>query len=454
MGLTPMPRQGRRTQSVCPVCLGRVDAEYLTRGDEIWLQKACPTHGFFEALVWAGADSFFAWSPETSPAADLPPQTLPAAGFAGCPYECGLCENHRQTSCCVLLELTARCNLACPVCFASAGKDPPVFPDPDLTTIAGWYDRLMETGGPFNIQLSGGEPSLRGDLPEIIRLGRQRGFRFFQLNTNGLRLGEEPGYAQELQRAGLCTVFLQFDSLRSAPSITLRGRPLLSAKQKAIENCGQAGLGVVLVPTLKPGCNDSELWDILEYAAAQSPVVRGVHFQPISYFGRHGGPPAPQAHLTLPGVLAALEHQSRGRVKSAHFLPGGTEHPLCSFHADYDISGGQWLPLHNTGCTSCAGPLPRPSSRRARLAVAQKWSATPQPEAAGKGSHDSLDSFLSCRSRHTLAVSGMLFQDAWTLDLERLQHCHIHVVSRAGSLVPFCAYNLSAQDGHTLYRNR
>lgn len=55
---------------------------------------------------------------------------------------------------------------------------------------------------------------MRDDLPEIVRLGRERGFSFFQLNTNGLRLASEPDYAAALREAGVSCVFLQFDGLR------------------------------------------------------------------------------------------------------------------------------------------------------------------------------------------------------------------------------------------------
>ena len=66
----------------------------------------------------------------------------------------------------------------------------------------------MDHGGPFNIQLSGGEPTMREDLPEIIHMGREKGFTFFQLNTNGIRLAQEAGYARKLKKAGLNTGFL------------------------------------------------------------------------------------------------------------------------------------------------------------------------------------------------------------------------------------------------------
>jgi hypothetical protein len=46
----------------------------------------------------------------------------------------------------------------------------------------------------------------------------------------------------------------------------------------------------------------------------------------------------------------------------------------------------------------------------------------------------------------------MAFQDAWTLDLDRLRQCHIHVVAPDRRVIPFCAYNLTSRDGRALYR--
>ena len=93
----------------------------------------------------------------------------------------------------------------------------------------------MSRGGPFNIQLSGGEPTVRDDLDAIISLGREKGFSFFQLNTNGLRLANEPGYAEHLAKAGLSTVFLQFDGLEDDIYITLRGAKLAPAPSLPLE---------------------------------------------------------------------------------------------------------------------------------------------------------------------------------------------------------------------------
>ena len=115
----------------------------------------------------------------------------------GCPYDCGLCPDHRQQPCCVLLEVTQRCDLGCPFCFANAGGS--TEDDPDLPTISFWFQKLITAGGPFNIQLSGGEPCLREDLPKIIALGKSLGFTFFQVNTNGLRLATDVDFLKKLK---------------------------------------------------------------------------------------------------------------------------------------------------------------------------------------------------------------------------------------------------------------
>lgn len=442
------------TQSVCPICLRRIDAQYVAAGDSVFLKKNCPDHGDFEIPLWEGVSHFHAWRNQQHPAQS--PVNPRRKAEQGCPYDCGLCENHLQASCCVLLEVTDRCNLHCPVCFASSGKGNK--PDPSLETIERWYDGLLEQGGPFNIQLSGGEPTLREDLPEIIRLGRKKGFSFFQLNTNGLRLADEVDYPLDLAAAGLNTVFLQFDSLNAEACAALRGRDLGADKRLAIEHCALAGLGVVLVPTVRRGINDRELGVILDFAAEHLSVVRGVHFQPMSFFGRYQGDPLAD-RLTLPALLKEIEEQTQGRLKVSDFLPGGAEHPLCSFHAQYRIRNGQWELIQSAGNSGagCCG-TGSATSDAARRTLARQWSAVPALPQQDYGKDyklDSLNAFFEQfqrQERETLAVSGMAFQDAWNLDLTRLSRCYINVVDPEGALIPFCAYNLTSREGKTLYR--
>lgn len=65
---------------------------------------------------------------------------------------------------------------------------------------------------------------------------------------------------------------------------------------------------------------------------------------------------------------------------------------------------------------------------------------------------DALDEFLIRIHNETFAVSGMIFQDAWNLDLDRLKRCYICEVDPDHGMVPFCAYNLTNLKGTYLYR--
>ena len=436
----------RKTRSVCPSCLKVLDAVLVYRDGAVRLCKTCEEHGSFEIPVWEGSvESWRAWDQGNNKKDDI---SGASEVDQGCPRDCGLCAAHKRSGCCVLLELTQRCNLRCPVCFASSGEQSGM-PDPPLSAIESQMDWLMAHGGPYNLQLSGGEPTMRDDLPEIIRSGLQKGFTFFQLNTNGIRLARERGYAESLKSAGLNTVFLQFDGLRDEINIALRGRPLLKEKLQAIRRCGQAGLGVVLVPTVVPGVNDQELGNILRFAEKQMPTVRGVHFQPISYFGRCSLP-GENRRITIPALLWEIEKQTAGRMKASDFSGGSAENPYCTIHASYMRIGGSLKPLRKRAASACCT-----TSKDSRENVARQWSGPrlKVKSASGKSAEiPSFDQFLAEAHNSTLAVSGMLFQDAWTLDLDRLQRCYVCESDPRYGMVPFCAYNLTSELGQRLYR--
>jgi len=449
------------TLSLCPVCLQRIPARRAARGENVFLEKQCPVHGPFQASIWKGAPEMSDWH---RPKIATQPAAVGHGVERGCPFDCGLCPDHRQRSCTVILEVTQRCNLGCRVCYADSRE---TGNDPSAATIAGWFERLRRTGQGCNVQLSGGEPTLRDDLPDLVALGRQAGLAFIQINTNGLRLARQPDYAQALKAAGAASIFLQFDGVDDTIYRALRGRALWEEKKAAVAACAGAGLGVVLVPTLVPGVNAHAVGAILDMALAWYPTVRGVHFQPVSYFGRHPGPPADAQRLTLPELMRAIESQTGGSFKADHFRPPGCEHALCSFHAQYLLSAdGRPRPLHPLPMT----PLERAPIRaeegaaRAIGAVARQW-AGPAPRASAAGCcvgsvantgsprPMALDDFLEAAQSRAFSVSAMAFQDVWNLDLERVQGCCIHVMAPDGRLIPFCLYNLTAADGRALYRS-
>lgn len=447
------------TESICPECFKVLPAKKIQEGSRVYLQKKCPQHGTFRVLIWEGLPSYTSWGRSKIP---LTPQISSTEVKNGCPFDCGLCPQHRQETCCVLLEVTKGCNLQCPICFATAEKGN--CSDPDLTEIEKWYQNLR-TLGISNIQLSGGEPTIRDDLPVIIGKAREKGFSYIQLNTNGLRLGREPHFVKQLKDVGLSSVFLQFDGTNNDIYQKIRGTALLEIKKAAIDNCAQEGIGVVLVPTLVPGINLENIGEIINFALDRLPAVRGVHFQPISYFGRYPQVP-PENRITIPQILQALERQTGGKIKVENFLPPDAENSYCSFQGNFILNeDGHLKPwISPQRGKSCCGPVKAEEGiKKSRAFVARQWSAPADncscPTGDKKYSQErqkiniaSLDRFLQRVQNYTLSVSGMAFQDAWTLDLDRLRDCKVHVFSPDNKLIPFCAYNLTSRNGKSLYR--
>jgi hypothetical protein len=104
-----------------------------------------------------------------------------------------------------------------------AGNPNPTRP---WTIIDRWYESAARAGSGSNIQLSGGEPTVRDDLPDIVSLGRQHGFGFIQINTNGLRLADDPSYAKALKNAD----WIRFFCSSTAP-------PMISTAKSAAGIC-------------------------------------------------------------------------------------------------------------------------------------------------------------------------------------------------------------------------
>lgn len=444
----------RHTHSVCPVCLKQIPAFLEKEGDSVFLRKNCPDHGEFSCLVWEGAPALETWTsnrfPLTGPE-DAPPKT--------CPEECGLCSDHQQKSCTVVVEVTEKCQLKCPVCFANAGS----LYEPDLTFLAELLRGVQQKAPKAILQISGGEPTLREDLFDVVHLASELEFSGIQLNTNGLRLAHDSGYVQKLKQAGLGWVFLQFDGIRETTHLALRGEPLLAVKEQAIRACEEAGIGVVLVPTLVRGVNDDEIGDIVRFGLSRFPVVRGVHFQPISYFGRYPKPPKDEKRLTLPEIMREIVTQTEGIISLSHFKPSQCEHERCSFRAVYLVEGlDRIFPVGNESCCGCRcseeGFMSSIESIRRRwgadISPANSKAQTETLTKEDSQTEDAFGEFIRLYRRGSFSISAMAFQDADNLDLERLRACCIHVAAPDGSLVPFCAWNLTARDGRALHRHR
>jgi 7,8-dihydro-6-hydroxymethylpterin dimethyltransferase len=415
------------TESLCPTCLDKLPAEIAAYESGIYLEKKCASHGTWKTIIWRGTvTSYQDWLNDAGRAGKSHPSGPHRALIGSCPFDCGLCSVHTGESCSAALMVTARCNCNCPICFTNCGNGSE--PDPSLEELERRLSFYLDTSGkPFPLELCGGEPTMRSDLCAVMTVARNMGFSHIQLNTNGILIGEDAGLAKSLKNAGVTVVYLGFDSLDDRAYMVTAGLPLLALKMQALENCARAGLAIVLVPVLIPGINLDQLGPIIETAKKWMPHVKGVHFQPISYFGRYPGAPVNGERLTIPEIFDLLAEATKDEVKQKDFMPPGCEHPLCSFQAFYMLSPKGKL-------QAITKRLPRGkndgAAERARTFVTKSWYPGPMP---------------------TLTVGGMLFQDVWNIDIERLKRCTIHIIAGNEALVPLCSKFLTARDGRRLY---
>jgi uncharacterized radical SAM superfamily Fe-S cluster-containing enzyme len=434
------------SQSLCPVCLKTIIARKIEQNGHVYLEKTCPEHGDFKVLIWRqNAERYLDWAKGSVRGSGAIINYTSAA--KGCPHDCGLCPEHRTRACATVIEVTHNCNLACPVCFAGAEKKPSR--DPGIDVIRQMYQAVLKGVGVCTIQLSGGEPTLRDDLPEIAALGREAGFKHILVNTNGVRIAQDIDYLQRLKDNGAGTIYLQFDGVSDDVYRSIRGQNLFDIKTRAIANCALINIGVVLVPTLIPGINDRQLGDIIKFAKEWMPAVKGVHFQPVSYLGRYPHPPGDSDRITLPDIIAALEMQTGGELKVPNFQPRQVEESHCGFSGVFFLTEEGKLQALSSNteeekshCNSAA-EIPEESTRRF---MAQHWQIDDCCCQTGE-SNDFIDQLL----RYSFTISGMPFQDVWNLDLERLRACCIHVVTPDLRVIPFCAYYLTNAAGQRLY---
>ncbi|MHC1591008.1 MAG: radical SAM protein [Candidatus Helarchaeales archaeon] len=292
------------TISICPECLQQIKATiYEDESDgNIYMKKTCPEHGEFKDII-ASNSYYYLWrkgyhkfSRETVRVPETHFDDGPFSknggkqGLKGCPYDCGICENHKSATCICLIDITNRCNLRCPICFANAAVTGYVV-EPTMEELRSIMEHFRDPDiqplPPVALQISGGEPTVRNDLPEILEMAKELGFVHRMVTTNGLRF-TNIDYLQEIIDAGMNAMYWQFDSATD-PNVYIktRGADLLEKKMKVIENCRELGFkDVVLVPTIARGINEHQVGPILKFATENQDVVSCIVYQPVSLCGR------------------------------------------------------------------------------------------------------------------------------------------------------------------------
>lgn len=439
------------TTSICHICLRRVDAKIVIQNNQVFMLKRCPEHGAIETLISTDAAYYKRTRNYVKPS-EMPLQFNSRSHY-GCPYDCGLCPDHEQHSCLTLIEVTDRCNLTCPTCYAESG--PMHGRHRTLDEIAFMLDRVVANEGqPDVVQLSGGEPTVHPDFFEILDLAKQRPIKHLMVNTNGIRLAKDPAFVERL--AGYMPgfeVYLQFDSFKKEALMSMRGEDLRWVREKALEHLNQHNLSTTLVVTLQKGLNTDEIGSIIEYALKQR-CVRGVTFQPTQVAGRLENFDVATDRYTLTEARQDILDQC------PIFLPDDLVPVPCN--PDALVMGyalkleGQVFPL-----TRWINPDDLLNNGKNTIVYEQdealkdhmvRLFSTGLP---ADTAHSNLNELLCCLPavqapnlsyENLFRIIIMQFMDAYNFDVRAVKKSCVHIVTPEGQMIPFETMNLFYRD--------
>ncbi|MCY2924270.1 MAG: radical SAM protein [Planctomycetota bacterium] len=484
--IQPVTRRLPRTVStLCPECGAIIVGREFVADGRVLIEKTCPEHGYFsdcinsDVLLHAKASW---WTFEEAPGQEFP-QTQ-ASDVAGCPSDCGLCTRHLSSPCLAQIDLTNRCNMRCPICFANAGVTGRVY-EPDFEEVRRQLQVLRDLRPTpcTAIQFTGGEPTIHPDFLRIVSTAAQMGFSHIQIATNGLRMAEGD-FARRCAQAGLHTLYLQFDGVGDEPHRYTRSYPGLWAKKlAAIDAVRAAGMKICLVPTVVKGVNDDQIGEIFRFAVSNIDVISGISFQPVSFTGRI---PPEQRHAqryTLGDLghdLAAASGASALRdmyplsivsplSQILEALTGKPKirpscHPDCAFGSYFLVApDGKAFAFPQVidveGMFTDMNRMAARIRKRGhatwldRLGVVRMFKRHFRAESAPAGLtvKKFIRSLMGLVDKHvgrgpaadtykTLLCAGMHFQDRYNYDAQRAQRCVILYSTPAG-VFPFCTYN-------------
>jgi len=468
----------RQTASVCPVCLKSIPASLIEKENKIFMAKKCEEHGEFEDLYYGDASLYHSAMKYYHTGSGV---TNPINEFHGnCPHDCGICDNHKSSPIIGIIDVTNRCNLKCPVCFANCDASELKY-EPSIDEIFGMMDTLRNANPPCPIILfSGGEPTVREDLPEICKVAHEKGFSYIIIATNGKRLADEPDYHGKLSDAYVDLIYLQFDGVTPEPYEKLRGLNLLPAKIKALENIKNSNKypSVVLVPTLVKNINDHQIGDIIRFAMKNKGVVKGVLFQPISFTGRVVDDKLQNERITNADGIIAIEKSFEGVIDRNDFAPISwlssvtdmlrisnripdspelSTYPVCMALAYLLVFGDKITPISRVLNLEELNHFIKSISAASKTEISQKLlMALPKIIRAGSIKltpkiigiikdiilSGTLETATKFQDENVMFIGFDHPMDALNYDTQKTERCFIQYATPDGRLIPFCSYNI------------
>ena len=177
------------------------------------------------------------------------------------------------------ISVTERCNFRCVYCMPPEGIE--LSPREHILSFEE-IARVVRVGaslGLTKIRLTGGEPTVRRDLPQLVSMLRNiDGINEIAMTTNAARLRE---LASPLQNAGLDRVNVSLDTLNTTRNFELTRRHFLHDVLDGIASCEEIGLPMKFNAVVMRGVNDNELCELLSFAHKRRAQMRFIEWMPM-----------------------------------------------------------------------------------------------------------------------------------------------------------------------------
>jgi uncharacterized radical SAM superfamily Fe-S cluster-containing enzyme len=439
------------TISLCPDCLKRVNAKIVFDDDKVYMLKRCPEHGNSKVLI-ADDIAYYKNIRNYNKPSEIPYKFNTKTHY-GCPYDCGLCPDHEQHSCLTIVEITDRCNLNCPTCYA--GLSPSYGRHRTFDEVKSMLDAIVENERePDVVQISGGEPTIHPQFFEILDYAKKLPIKHLMLNTNGIEIAKDFEFAKRLMSyTPDFEIYLQFDSFDEKALLSLRGANLKKIREKALDHLNELNLSTTLVVTLQKGLNDHEIARIIDFGLQQK-CVRGITFQPTQIAGRieHFNPERDRITLTevrnqilkqsdlfTPDDLIPVPCNPDALVMAYVLKLNGNHLPLTRFINPNDL-------LDNSKNTIVYEQ--DESLHRKMIEIFSTGISTEQ--ASSK-----LNNLLCCLPfvqapnlsyDNLFRIIIMQFIDAYNFDVRAIKKSCVHIVNKDNKIIPFETMNLFYRD--------
>ena len=462
-----------KIKSVCTICfqeglIQKIDGSIIEEDGKVWITKECNKHGFFKDLYFGDIALYKRWMNFKVTGTSVSDIKTSIFNHSELYFE------HKSQTVLTNLVVTNRCNDKFSNSCINSETDGCVY-EPTLDQLKELMKQARDQKpiGSKSIQITGGEPTLREDILDIVRCAKEVGFSNVQIQTNGLKLAESIKLCTRLKEENVNTIYLVFNG------ITKKTNPLIEQNKKAMENLRKINLEVALVPFLNAN-NINEVGKIVRFAIDNMDIIKGVNFQ-IDSFCEKSMKIKPELRksqqLDYINAIEEIEKEFKDQISRDDFYPISfvfpiskiieiirketqvelSAHPGCGGSTFLFIEDGRPIPITRfIDVEAFLEYLIKQSKKKGpiqRLRVAASffknierlvnYENVPQgfdlkqifKDAALGGKNYALRNL----GHKSLFVGFMCFQNIYNLNIDRLQRCVIHYTTLEG-IIPSCSY--------------